>query len=145
MNEIHEIVAGVDKADLERIFSVGRAAPGIFINTFWAKPVTDLGPTITDVLRQDLPIWRQPYTKETGPRANKAERAEFYTWLLRLSPEARLIRYGCDKYFNRLAKKPRIFRPKVKKKRPSPHWLTRYQYGEHHYRCNCSICRNRKW
>lgn len=141
MNEVHEIVAGVEKADLERIFSVGRAAPAVFSNTFWAKPVTDLGPTITDVLRQDLPIWQQPYTKETGPRANKAERAEFYTWLLRLSPEERLIRYGCDKYFNQLAKKPRVYRAKVKKKRPVPRWLIPYQYGSHDMRCNCKICR----
>jgi hypothetical protein len=144
ISEIHEIVAGVDKVDLERIFSVSRTLPGFSSNTFWAKPVTDLGPTISNVLRQDLPIWQQPYTKETGPRANKAERAEFYAWLLGLSPDDRLIRYGCDKYFNRLAKKPRVYRPKVEKKRPFPFWLIRSQYGKHEYRCHCNICRNRK-
>jgi hypothetical protein len=144
INEIHEIIAGVDNADLERIFSVGRAVPGFSSNTFWAKPVTDLGPTITDVLRQGLTIWQQPYTKETGPHANKGERAEFYSWLLQLSPGERLIRYGCDKYFNRLAKKPRVYRPKAKKKRPFPFWLIRSQYGQHHDRCDCNICRNRK-
>jgi hypothetical protein len=143
MNEIHEIVAGVDKTDLERIFSGRPTLRGFSSNIFWAKPVTDLSPTITDVLRQDLPIWQQPYTKETGPRADKAERGEFYTWLLRLSPDERLIRYGCDKYFNRLAKKPRIYRAKVKKKRPHPYWLFPYQYGEH-YGCDCNICQKRK-
>jgi hypothetical protein len=140
INEIHEIVDGVDKADLERIFC--GAVPGFSNNVFWAKPVTDLGPTISDVLRQDLPIWQQPHHEEIGPRANKAERAEFYTWLLRLSPDERLIRYGCDKYFNRLAKKPRVYRAKVKKKRPVPRWLFPFQYGSHAMTCNCNICRN---
>jgi hypothetical protein len=142
--EIHEIVAGVDKPDLERIFSVRRALPGFSDNIFWAKPVSDLGPTLTDVLRQDLPIWQQPYTEESGPRAKKAERGEFYAWLLRLSPQERLIRYGCDGYFNRLANKPRLYRPKVKRKRPFPVWLVPYMYDSHDVRCTCNVCTRRQ-
>jgi hypothetical protein len=142
VNEIHQIVAGVGKEELERIFSVSRALLGFSNNIFWAKRITDLGPTIAHVLRQNLPIWHQPYTKETGPRATKAERAEFYSWLLRLSPEERLIRYGCDKYFNRLAKKPRPYRGK--RKRPFPVWLVPYMYDSHDVRCTCNICTKRQ-
>jgi hypothetical protein len=126
--------------DLERIFSVRRALPGFSSNIFWAKAVTNLARTVSDVLRPDLCAWQQPYTQEIGPSANKPERAEFYAWLLRLRPEQRLIRYGCDKHFNRLPKKPRVFRAKVKKKRPYPVWLTPYMYGGHPMTCRCDRC-----
>jgi hypothetical protein len=73
ISEIHEIVSGVAKEDLEQAFSV----TGKSNNIFWARTVTDLASIVSDVLQRDLPIWQQPYTQETGPSANKAERAEF--------------------------------------------------------------------
>jgi hypothetical protein len=144
ITEIHEIVGGVEQEELERIYSVKRALPGFSNNIFWAKAVTDLAPTINDVLRRDLPLWQHPYSKQLGPRANKTERAEFYAWLLRLNPEERLIRYGCDKYFNRLVKKPRIYRAKLKRKRPYPFWLQPYMYDTHDVRCKCNVCIHRQ-
>jgi hypothetical protein len=53
-----------------------------------------------------------------------AQVEEFYRWLLGLTPDARMIRYGCDRYFNKLEKQPRMLEPKVRKKRPYPYWLS---------------------
>jgi hypothetical protein len=139
IGEIHQIVAGVEKEELEGAFSVKRASPG-YSNIFWARAVTDLANTVSDILRRDLLVWQQPFTKETGPRANKTERAEFYRWLLRLRPEQRLVRYGCDKHFNQLLKKPRVFRPKATRKRPYPVWLAPYMFGSHPMTCKCDMC-----
>jgi hypothetical protein len=65
----------------------------------------------------------------SAPRAVKAQRREFYRWLLGLSPGARIIRYGCDRYFNKLEKRSRPIRAKIKKKRPYPYWLQHYFFG----------------
>jgi hypothetical protein len=41
-----------------------------------------------------------------------------------------LIRYGCDRYFNKLEnKKPRTFRATVRKPRPYPYHLKKYMFG----------------
>jgi hypothetical protein len=60
ISEMHEIVSYVEKEDLEQAFSIKRVLPGSSSNIFWAKPVSDLANTVSDILRPDLPIWQQP-------------------------------------------------------------------------------------
>jgi hypothetical protein len=123
--EIHQIVAGCDKASLEKAFASPRI--GKFIsNTVSIKTVEDLDQTISNVLRRDLEIWR-PQGQDPAP--SRGQRLEFYKWLLSLDVRARLIRYGCDHYFNKLAKQPRLFEVKPRKPRPYPYHLKKYMYG----------------
>jgi len=142
VGEIYQLVAGATQEDLERIFPYNIYAP---------KLVTDLGARINEVLRRELQTWEPiPLTvTKRGQRwqtvrpndlshyrlslssssAKKVHRTECYKWLLNLSKGARLIRYGCDRNFNRLKKQPRTIKIKPKKRRPYPHWLVPFQYG----------------
>jgi hypothetical protein len=124
--EIHEIVAGaVDKAELERAFEAKRHTDEI--QSLRVEEVNDLAGTIHAVLSYNLQCWKHPFYKLPSHRAKKAQRAEYYRWLSGLRPGARMVRYGCDRYFNELSKRPRF--PKPKKKRPYPYWLELYQFG----------------
>ena len=138
--EIHQIVAGVQQEDFDRIFYTQhdrgelrtKRKPSDIPNLVRISEITELGPTISEVIRQDLRGWRHPWQDELDPaRPTKAQRREFYAWLLGLDPDARIIRYGCDQYFRKLEKKPRPIRAKVHKKRPYPYWLQRYFFGSH--------------
>lgn len=132
--EIHAIVAGPTRNDLYPVFRNSRPGNLDFIRV---EPVESLGDAISDVLRRDLEGWR-------GFSPKKSHRAEFYRWLVRLPLGARIIRYGCDRYFNKLAKQPRVQVMKIPKKRPAPHWLAPYWYDTHHPACNCRVCANRR-
>ena len=140
ISEIHQIVAGVQQEDLDRIFYTQhdrgelrtKRKQSDIPNMVRISEITDLGPTISEVIRQDLRGWRHPWQDELDPaRPTKAQRREFYAWLFGLDPDARIIRYGCDQYFRKLEKKPRPIRAKVHKKRPYPYWLQRYFFGSH--------------
>ena len=134
--EIHQIVSGAKKKELEKAFSSSRNASGNFLRV---KEVTNLGQTISDVLKRDVQGWQHPYRTEiTSDRPKKVRRAEYYEWLLGLSSDERMVRYGCDRYFNRLKKKPRLV--PQKKKRPSPIWLSPYLFGTHPMTCTCVRC-----
>jgi hypothetical protein len=52
---------------------------------------------------------------------------EYYQWRFALPANICLIRYGCDRHFNKLAKEPRLI--KEPKKRPYPEWLTPFMFG----------------
>jgi hypothetical protein len=135
-NEIHVIVSGAKKAELEKVFSSSRPAAGNFLRV---KKITNLGQTISDVLKRDVQGWQHLYQTEITPdRPKKSHRAEYYEWLLGLSSDERIVRYGCDRYFNRLKKKPRLV--PQKKKRPSPIWLAPYLFGTHPMTCTCVRC-----
>jgi hypothetical protein len=105
--EIHQIVAGAQQDDLEQVFSSGlRDSP---ISGFDLTPIKNLGKVISSVFRRDL---QATHPWEDGNKPGKRDRRDFYTWLLGLRPDARLIRYGCDEHFNKLeGKKPRRFVP----------------------------------
>lgn len=128
--EIHQIVAaaGASKQALEQVFTSCRFHPGT--ETVWVKEINDLGPAITRVLTRDLAGWQHPYQIQTPYRAKKAQRTELYEWLLGLEPGALIMRYGCDRYFNRLAKQPRPLFQKRIKRRPYPYWLAPYMFGQ---------------
>jgi hypothetical protein len=129
--ELHQIVEFADETELKTAFSRLREG-GAFLNKIWMKRVEDLGACIGRVFRRDLVQWEkpglQPWQTDPNPvHPRKAERTEFYMWLLNLGVGARTIRYGCDQYFNELTKKPRTHR--VPKKRGYPHHLKRYMFG----------------
>jgi hypothetical protein len=128
--EIHEIVAGPTKIELHTAFQNSRPGNLDFIRV---DPVESLGEAISSVLRRDL-------EGRIGSSPKKSHRAEFYRWLIRLPIGVRIIRYGCDRYFNKLVKPPRQRLIKVPKKRPYPYWLEPSMYGSHPMTCNCRIC-----
>jgi hypothetical protein len=132
--EIHEIVAGPTKIELHTAFQNSRPGNLDFIRV---DPVESLGEAISSVLRRDL-------EGRIGSISKKSHRAEFYRWLIRLPIGARIIRYGCDRYFNKLVKPPRQRLIKVPKKRPYPYWLEPTMYGSHPMTCNCRICINKR-
>ena len=107
--EIHQIVSGAEKDALERAFSIPiRRDHGAIFSEFWLKPVEKLGKVVGNVFRRDLRGKSRPWLNAGSP--NKRERREFYTWLLSLRPDSRLIRYGCDEHFKKVeGKKPRRF------------------------------------
>jgi hypothetical protein len=128
--ELHQIIAGAEKADLEKALSRGRQQDVLAIQRLSVREVSDLGETISRVFQRDLERWQDPWPCNiVSPNPEKPQRCEFYEWLLELRPGARLIRYGCDQYFNKLAKKPRTFRATVRKKRKYPYHLKRYMFG----------------
>jgi len=127
--EIHQIVAEAEKSDLEKSFLVG-ATREKYDSFVRITKVENLGQTISDVLRADLQGWQHPWSPDGAPvKPKKARREEFYQWLLSVSFGERLIRYGCDRYLNRLNKKPRTVRAKIHKPRPYPTWLIPHMFG----------------
>ena len=128
--DVHQIVAGASKDELEKAFVVAAWAKEKYQSVVRIMEIEDLGRTLNDVFQADLRGWQHPEWPDGDPNTpTKAHREEFYRWLLSLSLGERMIRYGCDRYLNRLKKQPRTARPKVHKPRPYPTWLSRYMFG----------------
>jgi hypothetical protein len=135
--EIHQVVTGVKKEDLERVLSTKQFRGEmrthklqLFIDYLRVKEFKDLGSVVSEVLRCDLSGWQHLWEQVLPvERPNKEQRREFYEWLLGLDPRARLICYGCDRQFKKLHKKPRRFTVRATKKRPYPHWLEPHFFG----------------
>jgi hypothetical protein len=138
--EIHQIVAGATKEELDKVLCRNR--PDRNVNFLRVEQVNNLGQSICEVLRREPQVWQHPSrnNEPSSARPKKQYRAEYYEWQLRLRLGARMIRYGCDRYFNPLKKKPRVVRPKVRKKRPYPYWLVRRMFGSHPQNCKCVRC-----
>jgi len=136
--EVHQVVAGASKNDLERVLSTKQYRGEIrthklqlFYDYLMVKEIKTLGPIVSEVFSHNLSGWQHPW-QDAIPveRPNRKQRAEFYEWLLGLDPRARLICYGCDRQFKKMSKKSRpIPVPKVAKKRQYPHWLQPYFFG----------------
>jgi hypothetical protein len=127
--EIHEIVVGAQKDDLKKAFSIGGTREK-YDSYVAVTKVENIGQAISDVLRTDLEGWQHLQWPDGSPaKPKKAHREEFYQWLLSLSFGERMIRYGCDRYFNRLHKKPRTIHAKIHKRRPYPTWLIPHMFG----------------
>jgi hypothetical protein len=120
--EIHLVVAGAKKVELEQTLHAGRRHSE---NLFQVNIVKNLGQSISNVLRRDVRASQQTWLSQHSP--TKAQRREFYEWSL--SCGERIIRYGCDRYFNPLPKKPRVVRRKAPKKHPCPKWLEPHMFG----------------
>ena len=153
ISEIHEIIAGAEKEDLEEAFSVYRRVPGMQYDLFWAGKVNDIGRAINRVFRRDLRKFRHPSAQDYDPKPKKARGTEYYRWLLELECGERLIRYGCDGNFKALNKKPRLVRVKIPKKRPYPYHLQPFMFRaeraeddmDHLPNCNCRYCAPQLW
>jgi hypothetical protein len=140
IGEIHVIIAGMVQEELRQAFAVQRRRRGHSRNICSVKAVSDLASTLIEVFKPDLRNWHPPNSVQADHVPKKRDRAESYGWRLHLAPRERLIRYGADRYFNQLQKKPRVIHHKVKKKRPYPHWLERHMFGSHDMKCECRIC-----
>jgi hypothetical protein len=137
--EIHLILAGASKEELENVLCRNR--PYRNTNLYGMTQVNNLGQTICEVLRREPQLWQHPANnKPSSARPKKRYQAEYYMWALRRRLGARMFRYGCDGYFNPLKKRPRVIRPKTRKKRPYPYWLTPHMFGSHPQNCKCARC-----
>jgi len=127
--EIHQLVTGASEEDLQRVFCSTKPVRGS-VNFDRVREVDNLGQTISNVLKRNLQGWQHPYLEAgTVARPKKAQRVEYYQWAFSLKLGVRMIRYGCDRYFNQLQKQERPLHLKPKKKRPYPVWLRRFMFG----------------
>jgi hypothetical protein len=127
--EVHQIIAGAKKDELEKAF-VAAWAQEKYESVVRVTEVKNLGRALNDTFQVDLRNWQHPdLLRDDLGTPKKAHREEFYRWLLTLSLGERMVRYGCDRYLNRLKKQPRTIRPKVHKPRPYPIWLERHMFG----------------
>jgi hypothetical protein len=129
--EIHLIVAGATKEELDKAICSSRRRSGLTgISSLRVKHVKSLGQTVSDVLRHRPQLWHHPWDRNrpSSARPAKVHRAEYHEWALSLRRGVRIVRYGCDRYFNPLKKKPRVVRVKIPKARPYPHWLERHMF-----------------
>jgi hypothetical protein len=125
--EVHQIMAGVTRDELYRIFSTRRRSLDNFV---LIDEVKDRQEATARVLTRGLHVWQHPSRCEESLRPKKSARAEYYRWLLGMHPGGLTIRYGCDRHFNKLKKQPRTIRPpKVRKPRPYPWWIEWNQFG----------------
>jgi hypothetical protein len=131
--EIHQVVAGVQKEELERALSTETRTKLLwpFVDYLRVEEVQPRARLLNKVLRCDLSGWLHPWRHELPPDGpTNAQRREFYEWLLGLSPRARLICYGCDRHFKKLEKEPRRPPPlKAPRKHPYPYWLEKCFFG----------------
>jgi hypothetical protein len=124
---IHEIVAGVERDDIEKAF-ITKPYPR-HRHYVLIAPVTNLKKSIASVLSVESTDRLQDNDGFELVRPKASVRGEYYRWALRLDAGARLIRYGCNRHFNKLKKKGRTIRPKVRKPRRPPTWLAPWQFG----------------
>ena len=160
VSEMHLIIVGAKKDELETAFSVLQPKRKLD-NTFWIRKVSNLGATLNDIFDPRIRPWnplREKRMKSELPRRkieseggwqtfdgtraspSKKQSREYYLWLIDLSWNECLFRYGCDKYFNKLEKQSRPVGTKVRKKHPYPHWLETNMFGNHPRGCTCRAC-----
>jgi hypothetical protein len=70
----------------------------------------------------------------------RSRQREYLAWLADMKANERLFRFGCDRYFNRLAKIKKPIRVEVGKGHPNPHWLEKYKFNNHPNDCQCRAC-----
>jgi hypothetical protein len=149
--EIHQVVAGAHKEELERALSTRRHRGETrtklfepFDDYLRVREVKELAPIVSKVLRCDLSGWQHPWQRAVSPvRPTKAQHREFYRWLLGLRPRARLICYGCDQNFTKLERQPRKPPPpKAPRKRSSPPAESRFGSDERYRLGTDPNCQN---
>jgi hypothetical protein len=169
--EIDQLVAGAQKEELENAFPKERYEKGPlkhanlreysglsdaevtelealkarleYRSFVWVAEVESIGQAVNQVFERSVHAWQDilQLIPDVSP-VQRPHQAEYYTWLLGLPVNARIIRYGCDRYFNKLQKQPRSrpFRSQVRRRRPYPHWLTPFMFGNHPPDCLCQAC-----
>jgi hypothetical protein len=142
IGEICAVVNGLDEFGLRRAFRLPYTEG--YNDHVDVIEVDDLPTTLVEALRPDVRVWQPPRAAEPIEVPAKRERTEFYRWILRLKPDERLFRYGCDQYFKPIVKEPRRLVINPKKKRPGAYWLEPHRYGEHDSQCTCRVCQKRQ-
>jgi hypothetical protein len=153
MAEIHELVAGAEweTDDLKAAFTpVGNSpsGPSEYQDLVWVKKVANFGQALSNIFDYRLKPWQDPRdiarvqedsaaktktnwtTRFSGLEPAKRTMVvweEYYEWRFALPANRCLIRYGCDRYFNKLTKEPRLI--KERKKRPYPEQLVPFMFG----------------
>ena len=147
--EIHELIAGAELENIKAAFTPeGRSpnGPPEYENIFWAEKVENVAQALSNIFNYGLKSWQDPRDTagargESGTKSKwrvtsslfgpadvtRALWEEYYQWRFALPANICLIRYGCDRHFNKLAKEPRLI--KAPKKHPYPHWLEPYFIG----------------
>ena len=127
--EAHLLVAGVEAKDLEELLTEQR--PGLWFDNFWlVKPAKDVDAVARRILRRDLLYWIPPvHCGDDRQRMSNALRTELYAWLFGWKLSDLTIRYGCDRHYRHLAKKPRRYQRKGTRKRIYPTWLIPHMFG----------------
>jgi hypothetical protein len=134
---VHLVVAGAEKEDLAKALSLVEHRRDR-CDLYQVNKVKNLSELIGDILQCDLEGPRPPWLY--SPKPTQKQKVRHYFWELRLPRNNRVIRYGCDRYFNRLKKRPRVARPKPAKRRPYPYWLAPCMFGSHPQNCKCVRC-----
>jgi hypothetical protein len=81
-SEMHLIVAGAEKEELEEVLCRGGNCKNLAI-CVRVMPVDNLGQAIARVLKRDLQAWQHPWVPQLDRALpTKQNRMEFYTWLL---------------------------------------------------------------
>ena len=136
--EIHELIAGAELENIKAAFTPeGRSpnGPPEYENIFWAEKVENVAQALSNIFNYGLKSWQDPRDTagargESGTKSKwrvtsylfgpadvtRALWEEYYQWRFALPANICLIRYGCDRHFNKLAKEPRLI--KAPKKRP---------------------------
>ena len=134
--KIHQLVAGADweAEDIKSVFIPKGWAPRWYDpkypNVLWVKRVENVGQALSDIFDLRLRSWRDPrdverqqrntgetFKNSTLPSFPPAKLTlelweEYYRWRFALKPRTSLIRYGCDRYWNKLEKEPRLIQAK---------------------------------
>jgi hypothetical protein len=100
-------------------------------DVIWAKQVENVGQALSEIFDYRLRPWRDPRKRNVfwPAKMTMALWEEYYRWRFDLTPNTCLIRYGCDRYWNKLEKEPRLIEAKQSKTHPYPVWLERYFFG----------------
>ena len=118
--EVQLVGTGASKDQIEQTLSLRRHDKGREAHV-WVAEVQDLRQAVARLFQDAIcPV-------DEGLKLKKAVRREYYAWLAKLPPGARLIRYGCDRHFNELNKRTRA--PTELKNRSFPYWLEPYWFG----------------
>jgi hypothetical protein len=135
--EIHMIVGGVNQIKMEHALCRRR---GVDLESYdQVRVVAERDSAIAAVLTQDFSRWKHPNDPRDAEPMDGRHYTEFLKWLIRVNLGGRTIRFGCDRYFNRLKNKSQRYRP-TPKKRSYPFWLERHMFGNHPFGCECGAC-----
>jgi hypothetical protein len=113
------IVAAHDQEALAKAFGASKHPD------FRIAAVRDLKTKIAEVFNCGL-AYSKPEDMEDIP---PDQRAEFYSWLLTLGVDARIVRYGCDHNFGLKERKPRTIKPKKRRRHSYPAVFEHYWFG----------------
>lgn len=120
------IVAGATREDIETALALRR--PARLEAFLMVAPISDMDAALSSTLVNNRPgIWRDTTFPDRRSNPSKKLLGEYYRWLLNLSPSGLVVRYGCDRHFNRIIK---VLKPEQpRKRRRFPKHLERYFFG----------------